>query len=328
VAAELIRRQPSNLTLVYLNGIDWISHWFWGFRDDAAQPIAFDPGGEQTRLFANLVDAYYVYTDHLVSTLVEAAGSPTDVVVLSDHGFRDLRVPEDAHLEINVLLADLGYLRFARGGEVDYAGTRAFNFSDVKLDERSIYLNLVGREAEGIVPLEEKDEITTRLVGALRGLQVLSGEPLFASVRINDTREVALPQIPDIEVRINPRVGASDLLKLQGREVPIQLYLKASPLVIGEHRKQGILVVAGPSFQPGAVHGATVLDVTPTLLALFGLAKAEDMPGRVLSELLVEPPQLPLVSSYEGVVERGHDPELESVSEQAEERLRSLGYLE
>ncbi len=328
IAVELIRRDQPNLTMVYLNGIDWLSHWFWGFNEDSTAADAFDPSGEQARLFSGLVEDYYAYTDHLVATLVEAVSFETDVVVLSDHGFRELRLPEDAYLEINLLLADLGYLQFSAPAKVDYARSAAFNFSDVKLDDRSIYLNLSGREAEGTVPTGKRLAVTESLVETLRGLRTVQGEPVFEEVRVNEVSAGELPQRPDIEVRRNPRLRMTDRLRLGEREFPMRRFLDSSPVVSGNHREQGILVVAGPSFRPGASGDATILDVAPTLLTLFRLPVAEDMPGRVLTERLNAPTPLPSIPSYEGRVTRAADPEIESLSAETEERLRSLGYID
>ncbi|MBU3682754.1 MAG: tetratricopeptide repeat protein [Phycisphaerales bacterium] len=53
------------------------------------------------------------------------------------------------------------------------------------------------------------------------------------------------------------------------------------------HRPTGLVVVAGPhARRDHLVHGASVLDVAPTVLALLGLPAGRDMPGRVLSEAL------------------------------------------
>ena len=49
----------------------------------------------------------------------------------------------------------------------------------------------------------------------------------------------------------------------------------------------GVLLMAGEGIRPGATPaGASVLDVTPTLLYLMGLPVARDMEGRVLTEIL------------------------------------------
>ena len=52
---------------------------------------------------------------------------------------------------------------------------------------------------------------------------------------------------------------------------------------MGWHRPQGIVLLAGPSIRRDElIHGATLLDVTPTVLALLGLPVGDDMPGRPL----------------------------------------------
>jgi tetratricopeptide (TPR) repeat protein len=51
------------------------------------------------------------------------------------------------------------------------------------------------------------------------------------------------------------------------------------------HRPFGVLAAAGPGVRAGArLYGASILDVTPTVLGLLGLPAAHDMPGRVLAE--------------------------------------------
>ncbi|MCD4690133.1 hypothetical protein K8S17_01585, partial [bacterium] len=78
----------------------------------------------------------------------------------------------------------------------------------------------------------------------------------------------------------------------------------------------------------------SVLDITPTLLALYGLPVGEDMDGRVLTEA-IEPEFLkryPITSvpSYEEdlVADDGTEPLESPVDDEVRERLRSLGYIE
>jgi len=53
------------------------------------------------------------------------------------------------------------------------------------------------------------------------------------------------------------------------------------------HREDGIIFVSGPGIErSGSIDGASVLDVTPTVLALAGLPVARDMDGRPLTEIM------------------------------------------
>jgi len=53
-----------------------------------------------------------------------------------------------------------------------------------------------------------------------------------------------------------------------------------------EHRPYGVLVGAGPDVESGQVYGASLLDISPTILQLYGLPNATDMDGAPLKTLL------------------------------------------
>ena len=53
------------------------------------------------------------------------------------------------------------------------------------------------------------------------------------------------------------------------------------------HTKSGIIAAMGGPVRPGVeIEGASILDVTPTILALLGLPIADDMDGKPLVEVL------------------------------------------
>ena len=100
-----------------------------------------------------------------------------------------------------------------------------------------------------------------------------------------------------------------------------------------EHRDQGIFVASGPKFRAGSsVFGASILDVTPTILQLHGIGKSDDMDGRVLSEILCEKPIAGPSSwdSQPGYAGQHDDTVKVAVptQETAMERLVQLGYIE
>jgi hypothetical protein len=56
---------------------------------------------------------------------------------------------------------------------------------------------------------------------------------------------------------------------------------------VGAHKVDGIVLMMGPDVKRDAnISGATVLDITPTVLALFGLPTALDMDGRPIEDAL------------------------------------------
>jgi Tfp pilus assembly protein PilF len=99
------------------------------------------------------------------------------------------------------------------------------------------------------------------------------------------------------------------------------------------HAPIGVLVMAGPDIRQGVDLGAaSVLDVAPTILALFGLPAARDMDGQPLTEALASgfaaAHPVAWIDSYGGI--RPPDDEALVASDgdrEVVERLRSIGYI-
>ncbi|MEO1367204.1 MAG: alkaline phosphatase family protein, partial [Acidobacteriota bacterium] len=96
------------------------------------------------------------------------------------------------------------------------------------------------------------------------------------------------------------------------------------------HREQGILYLWGRGIKAGArLEASHLQDVTPTVLALLDLPVGEDMPGRVLDEAFVSPPEPQRIASWESTGERVQISGVRDAQtdEAILERLRGLGYL-
>lgn len=99
---------------------------------------------------------------------------------------------------------------------------------------------------------------------------------------------------PDVTVLLVSDHGFhSDHLRPRG--IPNE---PAGPAV--QHRPFGIVCMKGPHIrQDERIYGATLLDVAPTILTLFGLPVGEDMDGRVLVQAFEKPPAITRISSWE-----------------------------
>ena len=66
------------------------------------------------------------------------------------------------------------------------------------------------------------------------------------------------------------------------------------------HRPHGVFVAAGDAIKHDELlHGASLLDIAPTVLTLLGLPVADDMDGRVLTQIFNEPVEVERIPSYE-----------------------------
>jgi tetratricopeptide (TPR) repeat protein len=97
------------------------------------------------------------------------------------------------------------------------------------------------------------------------------------------------------------------------------------------HRKFGVLVAAGPGIRRGAtLEDASVLDITPTVLAAMGLPSAEDMQGRILQEMFDTPVSAGSIATYEGDAPGAGgalEPIASALDEEIRARLTALGYV-
>ena len=100
------------------------------------------------------------------------------------------------------------------------------------------------------------------------------------------------------------------------------------------HRPHGVLVISGPPIKKDElVHGASLLDVAPTVLTMLGLPVADDMDGRALTHVFAEPREPARIPTYEGEdpndgVHRGEEAEDPYAAQQSLQHLVDLGYIE
>ncbi len=101
-----------------------------------------------------------------------------------------------------------------------------------------------------------------------------------------------------------------------------------------EHAPFGIFCLKGPHIVADQrVYGATLLDIVPTVLTLFGLPVGRDMDGKTLVQVFQKPVQPEYIESWETVegahgmhpAEQQEDPWM---AQQALQQLIELGYVE
>ncbi len=110
--------------------------------------------------------------------------------------------------------------------------------------------------------------------------------------------------------------------------------MRQSPLIW--HRSQGMLVFSGPGIKTDMLlHGASLLDIAPTTLALLGLPVGEDMDGIPLTQIFAEPVTVEYVASHEPAHPRDgvwRDAPAEEAdpwaAQEAVRQLAELGYVD
>jgi predicted AlkP superfamily phosphohydrolase/phosphomutase/tetratricopeptide (TPR) repeat protein len=101
-----------------------------------------------------------------------------------------------------------------------------------------------------------------------------------------------------------------------------------------EHSPYGIFVISGPGIKKNhSISGASIIDITPTILYHAGLPVGQDMEGKVLYQCFENPVMANFIESWENVSgETGqHDPMLREdpwAAQEALQQLVELGYIE
>ncbi len=139
----------------YVGNVDQIGHMIYRGRDPE-HPL-YDP--EVDAQYEDLIPTQYEKLDALVGHTLDHMDPDTLVIVMSDHGFTSWR----RALHLNAWLAQEGYLTVKDPNatsdpgyllNVDWSRTRAYG-----VGFSGLYINVQGRERDGIVPWSERDAL-------------------------------------------------------------------------------------------------------------------------------------------------------------------------
>ncbi len=218
--------------------------------------------------------------------------------------------------------------------DVDWSRTRAYAMGQIG----PVYLNLKGREPQGIVePGTEAEALRLEIVERLRQVRdPQGGEPVVGEIyRAEELYSGPyLETAPDIV--FTPRFDAPRGQIPGFGEVDFGTNRIVAPMrraVSGVHRLNGVFAALGAAIRPGVwLDGVRLMDVAPTALHLAGLPIPEDMDGRVLVEALRDEYVDPLaIRRGPSAARAAHSVIQEALSAADEdvikERLRDLGYV-
>ncbi|MFY9611786.1 MAG: alkaline phosphatase family protein [Blastocatellia bacterium] len=339
--------------MVVFSVLDRAQHDYWADMEPAHP--RHDP--KTPPEFRDFIRETYEQLDAAVGRLVERLPSDSRVFAVSDHGF----CSELLEVRVNEVLAGAGLLAFKPGrqtrarvrslsekisrrlaparsngsvldkkvaygsaylDEIDWSRTRAFFAQD-----KGVWVNLSGRESEGIVPESGFDEVVDEISDSLVSLRSPEdGERVFEKVMrrqeaFNGRYSERLPDLVMIPRRdeyvYNERPSYGEMI------VP-------ADSTTGTHSRDGIFIAWGKGIEAGTRFSSrpNLRDVGPTALASLGCPVTTDMDGRALLEVFNGVSVLsPAGSSYRDAGKS--EGSVYNASEEAElrDRLRALGYI-
>lgn len=376
---QLLEQWPTDVLVAVFETPDRLQHWAWRAIED----LLTNDGSLVRTALHEAVEACYFELDRVIGRLLEeAAGPDTYVFFLSDHGFGPLRT----RFHVNQWLAQQGWLCYEghkatlrqylrrplrrikrllprslllRGRQtlavsriIDWSRTLAYSGRAM---EHAIYINLRGREPQGIVEPEQFDALRQQIAKALRVIRdprtgtpvvrdVYLREELYDGPYVDEAPDLIFTLMPGYEptaelpprfFRLDkvPRLMEDDSPRAREPSVSGQGVLSdALDEGAGIHQPEGVFMALGPGVRAGAtLPEQRIEDVLPTLMYALGLPVPAWLDGQVITAAF-EPAYL----AAHPVSHSDQPPPTVPASEadfsaqeadQVRERLEALGYL-
>jgi len=179
-----------------------------------------------------------------------------------------------------------------RLGGIDWKNSAAF--SDELPQYPGIWLNLAGRERQGTVLPETAARLLRKLLEQLLDLRDERGRAVVARAWLRQDLGPGayLDRFPDLLLELARPGGHRLLADVSDGPGPWIRRLEDAECIgskgigtSGSHLAEGILLAAGAGVKAGALAGARLWDLAPSMLAMLDLEVPAGLDGRVLPEL-------------------------------------------
>lgn len=295
-ARHLTTTRPWDILALQLHLQDGINHVL--ARDICEEDPAYTPA--KAAAAWKQFEHTYVTLDRLVGEVIDAcADNDTVVCVVSDHG----AMPTLRQCLVSNALTRAGLMTY-----VQDPGTGRYNldWSKTKVFPRRghLWVNLKGRDPDGIVAASDYEQVRTIAIRALLSIydEERGTQPVTVAVRKEDAVNYGLwgesvgdvitfmaPLYADSDVdyasvpydpSTTPDVGPTDLGCAHHPYLPSARY--------GIWGIPAITFLAGPGVRRGYQRGHPIsqVDVAPTLCHLIGIEAPADCEGKVVADLL------------------------------------------
>ncbi|MGB9004783.1 MAG: alkaline phosphatase family protein [Candidatus Aminicenantales bacterium] len=276
-----LRRFEAGLLFFYISSTDQRQHMFWRFLDKDSP--TYDPASAAR--YGNVIPDIYVEADQILDTVMSRADKDTVIMVMSDHGFN----PFNREFNLNTWLWQNGYHKLIKewkGGDMpffentDWSRSKAYG-----LGLNGLYLNMKGREAEGIVnPGAEAENLLREIASKLEQTvdpktgrrairRAFLAKDVYHGPYVAEAPDIILGFDRGYRIswgsptgRLPEQVFADNLEKWSGDHM-------GAPEVI-----PGILAVN----RKVRAEAPALYDLAPSVLDIFGISRPKEMRGRTI----------------------------------------------
>lgn len=275
---HLIAEEDYDVVFSHIHNVDTCGHLFWYFAKHRKEV------NNNESVYQKAMEQTYIDTDRYLGSFLHLLEKGWTIMLLSDHGL--LTPPED---EIPLLgdgfgcnvriMQDLGYtvLKTDANGnelrEIDYTKTRA-----VANRGNQIYINLKGRESQGIVDIKDKYELEREIIDDLYNYRQNGRRIVSIALRNKDAAVLGLSGDECGDILYWLEEGAN---RLHGDSLPTfeGLFMTSvSP----------IFVAAGPGIKTDFTTSRVIrtIDVAPTIATLLDIPMPADCEGAPVYQII------------------------------------------
>ena len=306
----LMANREWDLFQVNFVSMDRIQHYLWDhiWEDDA--------GSDTVRR----IREHYVYLDSLIGRIYSAVKDRAVLIICSDHGFGDYKgnfypavwlkqkgyyVERDSDLTpgriVKRVLKSLGLSRwvlrllersqktvakkliYVGTSQVSWRKTRAYAYGT-----SGIRINLKGRDQYGIVePGREYEDLRRKITQELMDITDEAGRKVMKAVYpVEELYGTAdLPEAPDLffDFRYDRFYTTYDAIT-QNTVFMDGGYTWRQ----GDHRRDGVVALAGRGIAPGRTITADIEDLLPTIMFVEDLPLSDNFDGKIILEAFTD----------------------------------------
>lgn len=278
LARRLMTGKPWDFFMMVEMGTDRVHHAFWQYMDPSHHRYV------KGNPYESVIFDYYVHVDRKIGELLASVPAGAYVIVVSDHGAQCM----EGGIALNEWLVQKGYLVLKEppvapsrleGLKIDWEKTIAWGSGGYY---GRLFLNVQGREPHGVIPPDQYEATRDKLIAELETLGDPQGRPIGTRVLKPESlyRQVRGIAPPDLFVyfgnlrwRSVGTVGTGEIHTFENDTGPDD----------ANHAQDGMIIVTGPGVSPsGPAEGLQLMDVTPTVLRMFGLGVPADLQGHVI----------------------------------------------
>ncbi len=261
-------------------GVDRIHHGFWEYHDTE------HPKYVKGNSYESVIHDYYVRIDDKIGEWIEYLDDDTAILVVSDNGAKKM----DGGICVNEWLWRKGYLSFKKDPEPG----QIVRFEDLEVDWKNtkawgsggyygrVFLNVEGREPEGVIPQAEYEHFREHLAQELTAIEDHKGNSI--GTRVFKPQEVyrEVREIPpdlivyfgDLSWRSVGSVGYDGWHTFENDTGPDSC----------NHAENGMFILYDPRSRAEDVRmmDTHIMDIAPTILKLMHVRIPPKMQGRAL----------------------------------------------